>query len=901
MADGDTPIVTDEQLDKLKEAVKLGVDLKKLNEELNELTDKQLESLKEMADLDETIKTSATSILSTREKSLKTIRDQKQQIEDMLTLYEKGEKSADRTLLIEGQRLRLYEAELQELKKRHEVDKSTVENYEEEIRRLETKIAKQKLSVEKAEEFHTTIQDSIDAAKSMGSAIGAAGQVFQSNFTKHAGEFVKIFQGGTLAAGQLMKTMATGLGTAAINNMAGLVVQLVDMESGFRKATGASAGMARSVTEVYEATRLYGVSAQEASAATQALFTTFTDFTMLGSANQEMLAGTAAVLGELGVANADFAKGIQISTKALGMSTAAAEYTQRELVTFAKDLGVAPQQMAADFANAGDMMAKMGDQGVQAFKDLAHVSKITGMEVQKLLNITNKFDTFEGAAEQAGKLNAALGGNFVNAMDLMMETDPAARFNMIRDSILDAGLSFDDMSYYQKNFYKDALGLSDVGDLAMMLSGNMDNLGGTTNQTADDLIALKQNAAAVQSVQEQFNAAIAASVPVLTPMMNLLKSILNLFAEYTWMMPLLITGVTTYTVAMKALAFWNAVGAVAQAGFGKAALATSIAMGVLAVAAGLLYWTFFVRKSSPTFYFGLGLLTGLMRSFGNSVRNAGRKLVKAAPAFMAIGTGVALMGAGMGFAAQGVADLAAAFTGLGENAGYAALGIGLLMAPFIAFIALAAALVTGPQAVVAAGIVAFIVDVGAGAMMLGLGMMFAAKGFAEFVTALGSSLTVLPTIVESIEAMTKISALDTLVLQFERLAQAIDDIPAMKAIAVAMTMDSLAKMVTVPDLEGRMVAVSDGMTQMATVAPQVGEAVEQIHDANMVKTAMSTVIMSTALGKIVQQVQAPAGGAAAPASTPVIKQPIIIQLDRHKVGKAVIEVFNEKGREANGL
>ena len=40
---------------------------------------------------------------------------------------------------------------------------------------------------------------------------------------------------------------------------------------------------------------------------------------------------------------------------------------------------------------------------------------------------TNKFDTFEGAADQAGKLNAALGGNFVNAMDLMMATNPAER------------------------------------------------------------------------------------------------------------------------------------------------------------------------------------------------------------------------------------------------------------------------------------------------------------------------------------------------------------------------------------------------------------------------------------------------------------------------------------------
>ena len=212
MADGDTPIVTPEQLEALKKAVELADDLKKLNEELNELSDEQLKILKGKSDLDEKIKTSAISILSTRDKSLAAIREQVEQIDNMLTLYKKGEKSADRMVLIEGQKLRLYEAQLEELKKKHEKDESVVETYEKEIRQHELKIAKQKIAVEKAEEFHTTIQDSVDAAKSMGSAIGAAGQVFQSNFTKKAGEFAKIFQGGTLAAGQLMKTMATGLG-----------------------------------------------------------------------------------------------------------------------------------------------------------------------------------------------------------------------------------------------------------------------------------------------------------------------------------------------------------------------------------------------------------------------------------------------------------------------------------------------------------------------------------------------------------------------------------------------------------------------------------------------------------------------------------------------------------------
>ena len=133
-------------------------------------------------------------------------------------------------------------------------------------------------------------------------------------------------------------------------------------------------------------------------------------------------------------------------------------------------------------------------------------AKATGLEIGKLPQMTEKFDTFEGAATQAGKLNAALGGNFVNAMDLLTETDPAARFDMIRDAITDAGLSFDDMSYYQRKYYAEAAGLDNVNDLAMMLyllgakvksvsttgqkdaNGNLLEIGSITVQL-DDIIA----------------------------------------------------------------------------------------------------------------------------------------------------------------------------------------------------------------------------------------------------------------------------------------------------------------------------------------------------------------------------------------------------------------------------
>ena len=252
---------------------------------------------------------------------------------------------------------------------------------------------------------------------------------------------------------------------------------------------------------------------------------------MTSEGTRDSIIKTGVALSKLGVSTQDFAKGVQLSTKALGQTGLQAEETQRELVAFAMDIGVAPSKMAADFAAAGPQLAKFGRDGVQAFKDLEKASKITGIEVGRLLAITEKFDTFEGAAEQAGKLNAALGGNFVNAMELLTATDPVERFEMIRNSILDTGLAFDDMSYFQRKFFADSMGLQDVGELALVMSGKMDTLNGDIGKTSKQFEDMAERAHAVQGFQEQLNALFAEMVPVLMPAVEMLRTFMSFLSE----------------------------------------------------------------------------------------------------------------------------------------------------------------------------------------------------------------------------------------------------------------------------------------------------------------------------------------------------------------------------------
>ena len=366
------------------------------------------------------------------------------------------------------------------------------------------------------------------------------------------------------------------------NSAKDLVFQFDSLTKGFERQLQLGPEYTQSIKSQYQALNEYGVTIEDATKAQTDLIKTVTDFTLMTGTQQDKLREFTAVAGELGVATGDYTQGIQNSMKMMGRSVDGAIEAQGELAATARQLGLDQGEFAAKFAASGGALAKFGDQGVQAFKDLAHISKITGMEMEKILQLTNKFDTFEDAAEMTGKLNAALGGNMVNAMDMMMTTDPAERFGMIRDSILDAGLSFDDMSYYQKQFYTESLGLSDVGDLAMMLSGNMDDLTDSTDQSAESLIAQKKRAQEVQNIEEKWNAVIQDLSASFIGFAEVLSSVVGFLQEYKFILYVIIGAMIIYKAVMIAAAMAQAIttvatiiGSTALAGFAMAAAAAT--------------------------------------------------------------------------------------------------------------------------------------------------------------------------------------------------------------------------------------------------------------------------------------------------------------------------------------
>ena len=354
-----------------------------------------------------------------------------------------------------------------------------------------------------------SLEDSVKAGEDLGKTLGSA---FATKNAKNIAGFVAGAEqfGAAMATADgrsmlLTTTLKTGV-FSIIGTLVGEVWALVtafdSMSKGMRKGTLMSKELSDASAQLWqEDFRELGISADQVTEAMKGLYSSYSDFTRLTTTEQKKVESLALTFEAIGIKSATTIKGLQTATTGFGMSVTEADHAMRDIATHAEAIGLDVAQTTEKFAGMGAQLAKFGDP-TRTFKELGNIMKVTGMEMEDILRITDKFDTFEGAATQAGKLNAALGGNFVNAMDLMMATDPAERFGMIRDSILDAGLSFEDMSYYQKKYFTEAAGLKDVSQLNMMLRGDLEANNAAMEAQAKELDEFKDVAQSLIPITE---------------------------------------------------------------------------------------------------------------------------------------------------------------------------------------------------------------------------------------------------------------------------------------------------------------------------------------------------------------------------------------------------------------
>ena len=685
-------------------------ELEKINKIEGELTDKQKERKKS---LEESIK----NYENQRENLEKSIELQKEYIKGLDTLN----KSLDSSILKREATQDLLKQELEILRQRFNDEEKNRNALDEEIKKKQAQIDANEQILEVQKDINKSADLSTELSKKFTKQTLKALVAMENKAAA-----MKSMFGGAL---RMADAGASKFISAQVGAIDSLVKAYDAATTSFEKQYALGNVYQGQIKGLYKEMNNYGASIEDVTKAYGELATGFTDFTMLADKQREAIAESAITMERAyGIAQGDFSKGMQNASKMMGMTAIQAETYQRELAATAEALGLPPAQLASQFASMGPQFAKFGNQAGKAFKDLARISKITGMELEKVLAVTNKFDTFEGAAEQAGQLNAALGGNFVNAMDLMMATDPAERFEMIRDAIMSTGLTFDDMSYYQKQFYTNALGLSDVGDLALMMSGRMDMMAGSSNQSAKSLIEQKERAAELMTVQEKLNAAMAENAEDFIDMIPALKKVAELMQKYAG--AILITAGVFKLLSILAGAYQGYMLFRLARAPAELAAETSLAGAKTAQAAANLELAG-----------SLKVLAAAQTEQGVAQRAASKGAYTAAINMAAFGAAVLLIGGGIALAANGIGSMAESVSKLDADQlaafDHALIGLVVTLGTFTAAMVTMAVAMTGPQLLAFEGIAFAFLMIGAaiGIAAAGIGVMV--EGFASLASVDG--------------------------------------------------------------------------------------------------------------------------------------------------------------------
>ena len=230
----------------------------------------------------------------------------------------------------------------------------------------------------------------------------------------------------------------------------------------FAASTGAGRIMTAQISETANEFRNIGMNAEMAGRAATDLFNGFTGFMNLNKETQKELMATVGSLGRLGIDGATASKTLTLFNKNMGMSISQSQKLTKQLAVMGTKIGISSSAMVKGFVDASKSLAVYGKDAVKVFGDLAAQAKAANVETSTLLGIAEKYDTFSGAADAAGKLNSILGTQ-ISATDMLTMKENERIETLIR-SMQQQGRNFKDMDRFSQKAVAAAAGINDMAE-----------------------------------------------------------------------------------------------------------------------------------------------------------------------------------------------------------------------------------------------------------------------------------------------------------------------------------------------------------------------------------------------------------------------------------------------------
>jgi len=275
-------------------------------------------------------------------------------------------------------------------------------------------------------------------------------------------------------------------------------------------------------------------------------------FNALSKEERENLTKTAAELNLLGISAQTFSN---LNTKFMTSFGVSAEAASRMMKDVAKDAIGLGQDVAKYAEGLNSVMSKVSGYGREAteiYKQLQGISQATKgvISATDLTSISDKFATFDQAADAVSKLNSMLGTTSLNIMD-MMQKDPAEQIMAIKKAATDSGLEFDKLNIGYKRLLAEYFG-GDINKAAAFFKMDLQEANNLMNKASATEKELEQRKQASVAAQEKMKATMDQFMLSLTPLVNIVNGALTLVNNLTDKI-----GVIPIVVGIGLLAFYR--------------------------------------------------------------------------------------------------------------------------------------------------------------------------------------------------------------------------------------------------------------------------------------------------------------------------------------------------------
>ena len=264
------------------------------------------------------------------------------------------------------------------------------------------------------------------------------------------GSFVEVIKvgGGLKSAGDMVRQLGKNAGAILENAIGssvmkvqeatmGLAVETFNVQAGFEKSTSSGGQYADQIENLGTSFRSLGLGIAEAAAAFQSLEENLSRFRLMNKQTQDSLSLLVATLEKSGVNTATASKNLNFMMGALGKTAPEAEHLTRQLAGLADSLGVAASTITEDFGQAIKQLAHYGDRMENVFGKMKAAAMALNTDISTLLNFTEQFDEIASAGKAAASLNALMGAQVINPME-MMALDSADRMRFLVEQMHDS-------------------------------------------------------------------------------------------------------------------------------------------------------------------------------------------------------------------------------------------------------------------------------------------------------------------------------------------------------------------------------------------------------------------------------------------------------------------------------